>query len=193
FLSGLFRPLYVAELASLLPLGISAAASGDFNPLLAQNLEFADDVSENLSIGMHLSVICAEDIPRITPADLERLSRSFFGAALVNDFVRACSSWPKAKVPDDFYTPVSSDVPVLILSGGIDPATPPRHGDEVAKTLPNSRHLVAPQIGHGVSLHGCAPRLIEAFVRKASARELDGKCLERIPRPLFVMPLGIDR
>ena len=54
FLSGVFRPLYVAELASLLPYGISAAADGDFNPLLAQNLEFADDVSENLSIGMHL-------------------------------------------------------------------------------------------------------------------------------------------
>jgi pimeloyl-ACP methyl ester carboxylesterase len=193
FLSGLFRPLYVAELASLLPLGISAAATGDFNPLLAQNLEFADDVSENLSIGMHLSVICAEDIPRITAADLEMLPRTFFGAALVNDFVRACSSWPRGQVPDDFYTPVRSDVPVLILSGGIDPATPPRHGDEVAKTLPNSRHLVAPQIGHGVSLHGCAPRLIESFVRKANARELDGKCLERIPRPLFVMPLGIAR
>jgi pimeloyl-ACP methyl ester carboxylesterase len=37
-LSGIFRPLYVAELASLLPLGIAAASSGDFNPLLAQNL-----------------------------------------------------------------------------------------------------------------------------------------------------------
>jgi pimeloyl-ACP methyl ester carboxylesterase len=193
FLSGLFRPLYVAELASLLPFGISAAATGDFNPLLAQNLEFADDVSENLSIGMHLSVICAEDIPRITPGDMAALSQSFFGAALVNDFVRACRLWPRGTVPEDYYAPVRSDVPVLIFSGGIDPATPPRHGEQVAKTLPNSRHLIAPQIGHGVSLHGCAPRLIESFVRKASARELDGKCLERIPRPLFLMPMGITR
>jgi pimeloyl-ACP methyl ester carboxylesterase len=193
FLSGLFRPLYVAELASLLPYGVSAAAAGDFNPLLAQNLEFASDVSENLSVGMHLSVICAEDIPRITPADLASLSGSFFGGALVSDFVRACALWPRGKLPDDYYEPVRSDAPVLILSGGIDPATPPRHGDLVARTLPNSRHLVAPQVGHGVSMHGCAPRLIEAFVRKANARELDGKCLERIPRPLFVMPLGTTR
>jgi hypothetical protein len=44
-----------------------------------------------------------------------------------------------------------------------------------------------------VSLHGCGPRLLESFVRKGSARELDGKCLERIPRPLFVMPLGVTR
>ena len=190
FLSGLFRPLYVAEMASLLPFGIAAAAAGDFNPLLAQNLEFAGDISENLSVGMHLSVICAEDIPQVTPQDLAGLSGSFFGRSLVDDFVRACSVWPKGKVPADFYTPVKSDAQVLIFSGGIDPATPPRHGELVRATLPNARHFVAPQLGHGVSLHGCAPRLVESFVRTGSNARLDGKCLERIPRPLFVMPLG---
>ncbi|MEP7070396.1 MAG: alpha/beta hydrolase, partial [Usitatibacter sp.] len=178
--------------ASLLPLGISAAAQGDFNPLLAQNLEFADDVAENLSIGMHLSVICAEDIPAITPADLAKLSGSFFGRALVDDFIRACKLWPRGKVPADFYEPVRSEVPTLIFSGGIDPATPPRHGDQVAATLPNARHFVAPQVGHGVSLHGCAPRLVESFIRAGNARALDGRCLERIPRPLFVLPLGVQ-
>jgi pimeloyl-ACP methyl ester carboxylesterase len=189
FLSGIFRPLYVAELASLLPYGIASAARGDFNPLLAQNLEFADDISENLSIGMHLSVICAEDVPRITREDLERLKDSFFGRALVDDFLTACEAWPKGRLPRDFYDPVRSDVPVLILSGGIDPATPPRHAQQVARTLTHARHFVAPRVGHGVSLHGCAPRLIETFV-KAPAAPLDGRCLERIPRPLFVLPLG---
>lgn len=193
FLSGLFRPLYVAELASLLPFGISAAASGDFNPLLAQNLELADDIAENLSIGMHLSVVCAEDVPRITQADLQAAGQSFFGRALVDDFLRACGTWPRGKVPDDFYAPVKSPVATLILSGGIDPATPPRHGEEVAATLPNARHFVAPHLGHGVSLHGCAPRLVETFIRAGTAAALDGKCLQRIPRPLFVMPLGASR
>jgi pimeloyl-ACP methyl ester carboxylesterase len=189
FLSGIFRPLYVAELASLLPYGIASAARGDFNPLLAQNLEFADDISENLSIGMHLSVICAEDVPRITPGDLARLKDSFFGRALVDDFIGACKVWPKGEVPRDFYDPVRSDVPVLLLSGGIDPATPPRHAQQVAQTLTHARHFVAPRVGHGVSLRGCAPRLVESFV-KTPAAPLDGKCLERIPRPLFVLPLG---
>ena len=193
FLSGIFRPLYVAELASLLPYGISSAARGDFNPLLAQNLEFADDVSENLSIGMHLSVICAEDVPRITPDDLAKLSGSFFGRALVDDFIKACSWWPKGPVPPDFYEPVRSDVPVLMLSGGIDPATPPRHAQQAAATLGNAQHFIAPRVGHGVSLHGCAPRLIESFVRAGSAAALDGKCLQRIPRPLFMTPLGVTR
>jgi pimeloyl-ACP methyl ester carboxylesterase len=193
FLSGLFRPLYVAEMASLLPFGISSAAAGDFNPLLAQNLEFADDISENLSVGMHLSVVCAEDIPRVTREDLDTLDRSFFGRALVDDFMRACSLWPRGSLPADYYDPVKSNVPVMILSGGIDPATPPRHGEAVAKTLTNSRHFIAPHLGHGVSLHGCGPRVIESFVRKGGFEGVDGKCLERIPRPLFLMPMGTSR
>ena len=189
-LSGLFRPLYAPELASLLPLAITRAADGDFNPLLAQNLEFTQDVSDNLSVGMHLSVVCSEDVPRITPADLAAASRGFFGRALVDDFLRACKHWPRAQLPPDFYEPVRASTPVLILSGGIDPATPPRHGEEVAATLPNARHVVAPQLSHGVSGHGCAPRLIDKFVRSADARALDVACLGRIPRPTFVLPVG---
>ena len=193
FLSGLFRPLYVAEMASLLPFGVAAAASGDFNPLLAQNLEFTNEVAENLALGMHLSVVCAEDVTRISRDEIDMLDAAFFGRALVDDFVRACSLWPRGKLPPDYYSPVVSSVPVLVLSGGIDPATPPRHGETVVKTLSNGRHIVAPHLGHGVSLHGCAPRLVESFIRTADARGLDGRCLEGIPRPLFVVPLGPAR
>jgi pimeloyl-ACP methyl ester carboxylesterase len=190
FLNGLFRPLYVPELASLLPHAITSAKAGDFNPLLAQNLEIAEDVAENFAIGMHLSVLCAEDIPRITEADLAGLAKSFFGRSLVDHFINACKIWPRGEVPADYYDPVRAQAPVMIFSGGSDPATPPRHGEQVAASLPNARHVIAPQLGHGVSSHACAPRLIEQFVRKASAAELDTKCLERIPRPLFVLPLA---
>lgn len=191
FLSGLFRPLYLPELASLLPFAIDAAADGDFNPLLAQNFEFTDEMADNFSLGMHLSVICSEDVPRITPAELAALDKSFFGRALVDDFVRACGLWPRGEVPADYYEPVKSGVPVLVLSGGIDPATPPRHGELVASWFPNGKHLVATHLGHGVSLHGCAPRLLEKFITAGSAANLDAKCLERIPRPMFLMPIGV--
>jgi pimeloyl-ACP methyl ester carboxylesterase len=189
-LSGLFRPLYAPEIASLLPFAITRAAGGDFNPLLAQNLEFTNRLEENLAVGMHLAVICSEDVPRITPADLAAASRAFFGRALVDDFLRACTHWPRATLPADFHEPVRSAAPVLILSGGIDPATPPRLGEKVLATLPNGRHAVAPRLAHGVSGQGCAPRLIEKFVREADARSLDFSCLERLPRPLFVLPAG---
>ncbi len=190
FLSGLFRPLYAPEISSLLPLAVARAAGGDFNPLLAQNLEFTEALADNLAVGMHLSVVCSEDVPRITQADLATASRAFFGRALVDDFMRACRLWPRASMPADYFDPVRSEAPVLILSGGIDPATPPRYGEAILAGLPNARHAIAPNLSHGVSGHGCAPRLIEKFVRGADAKSLDARCLERIPRPLFVLPAG---
>lgn len=189
-LSGIFRPLYSPELSSLLPYAIDRAAVGDFNALLAQNLEFSGELAENLAVGMHLSVVCSEDVPHIGAADLAKATRAFFGRALVDDFLRACAIWPRAQLPADYAEPVKSDLPVLILSGGIDPATPPRHGDRVAATLSRSRHFVAPNLSHGVSSHGCAPRLIESFVNAGSADSLDGSCLARLPRPLFLLPAG---
>ena len=188
--TGLFRPLYSPALASLLPYAIARARAGDYGPLLAPNLEMASDLGGNLAVGMHLSVICAEDIPRASAEDLARASRGFFGRALVDDFLRACALWPKASLPADYAEPVKADVPVLVLSGGIDPATPPRHGESILAGLPRARHIVAPQLAHGVSGQGCAPRLIERFVKAASAEGLDGRCLERLPRPLFLLPAG---
>jgi pimeloyl-ACP methyl ester carboxylesterase len=142
-LTGIFRPLYSPELASLLPFALDRAANGDFNALLAQNLEFSGQVADNLSVGMHLSVVCSEDVPRIRAEDLARASRAFFGRALVDDFLRACAIWPKATLPPDYGDPVRADVPVLILSGGIDPATPsprpcPTPGTSSPRTLPTA-------------------------------------------------------
>ena len=190
FLASLFRPLYVAELASLLPLGITSAREGNFNPLFAQNFEMAEDIGDDLAVGMHLSVVCSEDVPRITPEALASAGKGFFGRGLVDDFIDACKHWPRGKVDPAYYEPIRSDVPVLLLSGGIDPATPPRHAEYVARTLPNALHLVAPNLGHGVSAHGCAPKLIEKFIKAGSSAGLDGSCLTRIPRPLFALPLG---
>ena len=89
----------------------------------------------------------------------------------------ACDGWPRPRVPADFYAPVVSDKPVLILSGGLDPVTPPAAGEEVARTLSHSRHIVAAGYGHIVSPHACAPRLIEKFVEDAGFASLPSSCV----------------
>jgi pimeloyl-ACP methyl ester carboxylesterase len=97
-----------------------------------------------------------------------------------------CDQWPKGALPADFMQPVKSDVPVLLLSGGLDPVTPPEYAVEVAKGFPNSRHVVAQGFGHIVSPHACAPRLIAAFVDEPGFRTLPQACidfLEHTQRP----------
>jgi pimeloyl-ACP methyl ester carboxylesterase len=99
---------------------------------------------------------------------------------------------PEAAVPAAFYDIAPADVPVLILSGGADPATPPRHGEAVARRLPRALHLVAPNLGHGVSGQGCAPELLTRFIRQADFEGIDAACLERLPPPTFLQLPRID-
>ncbi len=53
-----------------------------------------------------------------------------------------------------YFEAVRSDVPTLLLSGALDPVTPPRWGEEVLRGLGNARHVVAPGAGHGLEESG---------------------------------------
>ena len=64
--------------------------------------------------------------------------------------VWACGIWPRGEIPADFLEAVHCDAPVLIFSGNMDPVTPPKFGEQVARHLPNSRHVVIPEAAHGV-------------------------------------------
>ncbi|HTM03535.1 MAG TPA: alpha/beta hydrolase [Vicinamibacterales bacterium] len=188
----LFGALYSPVTASLLPTLIDHAEHDDFQSLLA--LGMADDASENMSVGMQLSVICSEDAPRVTRADLQReTSDKVFGGLLFADQVDACDFWPKGTIDASYYDPVTSDVPALVLSGEFDPITPPVWGQEVASHLRHSRHFTAASTGHGVIGTPCGVHLIAQFIEDASADRLDPTCLQQVKAPpFFLTPAGPD-
>jgi pimeloyl-ACP methyl ester carboxylesterase len=189
--AALRAPLYAPQLAAVLPHAVASAVTGDFNPLLALAGSLAGNVAENFAEGMHYAVICAEDMPRIDAARRARARMTRFGLSFTQVYDDVCRQVDVRPVPGAFYSIASADVPVLILSGGMDPATPPRHGDAVAAHLKKSLHLVAPHLGHGVSSQGCAPELITKFVRQATLAGLDDGCLAKMPAPpFFRMPRG---
>jgi len=99
---------------------------------------------------------------------------------------------PVREQPAGFYSVPAAKAPVLLLSGGVDPATPPRHAEVVAAALPNARHLVAPNLGHGVSSQGCAPEIVQRFIRQAGFEGIDGACLAQMPPPRFFQPPRTD-
>ncbi len=80
---------------------------------------------------------------------------------IADNVIAVCDVWPRGTVPADFAQPVASDKPVLLFSGGMDPVTPPAYGDAVAKTLSNSRHIVARRL---------RPHRVAARVRAAPHR-----------------------
>lgn len=180
----LFGAFYSPLTSSLVPLLIERAEQNDFQPLIAMGFA-SEDLGELLSQGMFLSVICAEDVPRVTEEDRSRaLSESFLGD-MFGSRLKPCEFWPRAKVSEDYYQPVKSDVPVLILSGELDPITPPRWGEHVAEHLPNAKHLVVPGVGHGAMGQGCVTRLVSQFLDDGTAADLDVGCIEQLRRPPF--------
>jgi len=178
-------PLYAPQTAAMLPYALAQATQGDSTALLTLTSAFASSLAENFSEVMHFAVVCAEDLPRVDPAAIDAARRTRFGTAYIDLYRRACANFAPAAVPPEFYIAPSANVPVLMLSGGRDPATPPEHAAALAQSLPNARHLLAPNLGHGVSSQGCAPELITRFIRQANFDAIDGSCLEKIPAPPF--------
>lgn len=77
---------------------------------------------------------------------------------------------------------------MLLLSGGIDPVTPTRHGDSVAKALgANARHITIDNAGHGLLSQGCVRDVVYRYFNAKEdqdAIKVDAKCVHQIPRPL---------
>ena len=183
-------PLYVPALAAALPAAIDAAANGNFAGLVGLSGAVGNRKSNRLAMGMHFAVVCAEDAPRIagsgqTPGD-------DFGLMEAQMYESVCAFWPHGQAPQAFYRVSVAPSPVLLLSGGADPVTPPRHGDRVAMALgAKAQHIVVPEAGHGVMGTGCMRDLVYRFVvaaTDAAALPQDAACATKVPRPFAFLP-----
>ena len=100
----------------------------------------------------------------------------------------ACGEWPRNDISSDYLLPVDSDVPVLMLSGDSDPATPMEFGKAAARHLTNSRQVLLRNTPHSY-ISACARALAVEFIAQGSAENLDATCAERIRRPRFLTEL----
>ena len=189
----LFSALYSPVTASIVPTLVDHAERNEFQGLFALGLA-GDSTDENMSVGMQLSVLCSEDAARVTPTDVQHATAGMvFGSHLLGNQLKACDLWPRGTVDPSYYEPVVSDVPALVLSGDLDPVTPPNWGEAVVKHLSHGRHITVPGTGHGVIGTSCGLQLIQAFLDAASSVTLETSCVPSIRRPpFFVTPAGPD-
>jgi pimeloyl-ACP methyl ester carboxylesterase len=190
-MSGALRLLlYHPSTLALIPLLIDEAIGGNFQPLSAQFQMVASSMSDAINIGMHNSVLSTEDAPYFEDENitLDQLAATYMGPLQVDALDAMCSVWPQGVLDEGFRNPVASDVPVLLLSGEMDPITPPAYADLAAVDLGNALHLTGKRQGHGLAPRGCTPRIIGDFIDTASVSDLDVECLER----LHAMPFFLD-
>lgn len=184
FVETLRGMMYSTRRSRYVPLYIHQAFEGNFRQLASEALSRNRGLANGLALGMLQCVVCAEDIDKIDPDEIEReTGATFFGDFRVRGQIAICDFWPRSKLPADYWDPVSVGVPVLLLSGTFDAVTPPRWGAEAASHLPNSRHIVAPG-AHGVGGE-CIAGIIATFLNTASVGQLDTACVEEMRLPPF--------
>jgi len=191
FATALRALLYGSHGAARIPLMISKAAEGDFEPFILYGAQYTRGLNQGLSDGYYLCVTCAEDLPFIdvTQARMEAGS-SFLGTYRVDQQRAACADWVRGNPDDAYFEPLVSDVPVLLVSGEVDPVTPPYMGEKVLKGFKNGVHLKLPNTAHGLgNASDCLLTVIKPFIEKGHGKKLKTDCIAKIQRPPFVLTM----
>jgi pimeloyl-ACP methyl ester carboxylesterase len=175
---------------ALIPLLVNEAGQGNFVPLGSQFMMTMIAMMDALALGMHNSVMCTEDVPFYdhSAIDFDAIDASYMGAFQIEALEAICSVWPSGPIDDEFKAPLSTNLPVLLLSGDADPITPPHYADLASVNFENAAHLIGKDQGHGQISVGCMPRLIADFIDSADPASVDAECMERS----FVMPFFLD-
>ncbi len=140
---------------------------------------------ESVFWGIALSVYCREIYPIMDfrALDASRAVLSPFGIHHQDEALWR-SAYPLAnsgKIEKEFWEPVSSNKPVLILSGTYDTLTPKAWADKVARTLSNVNFVSVPAAGHALFDLTCPRSLMAAFLDNP-AGHLDLFCISAMPQ-----------
>jgi pimeloyl-ACP methyl ester carboxylesterase len=184
---------YSADYAALLPLLLHGAARGaDYAPLGAQYL-MLERSYQDVALGMHNSVVCAEDVPFWEGRAIDRaaIAATFMGAAQIDALVSLCRVWPHGPIDADFHLPLHAAAPALLLSGADDPVTPPAYARQAARGFTHVLEIELPGLGHGQLTAPCMGRVLAQFLALGTLSGLDTSCLKNArPLPFFTSVNG---
>jgi pimeloyl-ACP methyl ester carboxylesterase len=181
--------LYSAESGAALPFLIHQAATGDWKPLADAVVAVKADLEPALARGMSLSVTCSQDFAVIDPAEVPaRTAGSFLRDDRVRRQAAACALWPQSRIDPAEREPIHSDVPVLLVSGELDPVTPPEFGRRASRFLTQSLRVVEPHASHEES-PPCVMRISDELIRRGTIQGLDTSCVSQLqPVPFLLEP-----
>ena len=135
------------------------------------------------SWGLRLSVWCSEEMPFEKPALVEAQTAMSQGLGGIDErtaSVAMCKAWNVASGDAREALPVTSDVPVLIMTGQFDPDTPPDWGRGLIANMPNAQVVLMPGRSHGAGFNRCGGALEMAFINDPTA-PLDTTCVLKMP------------
>lgn len=173
-----------------LPSVIAGASRGEYWRLRphAENVIYGP-YPRLYDIGMQLSVVCQEGsspVHGLPERDHGNIPAHLWDFMTRQQNTGLCRAWPSAVWDETKTSPVTSDVPSLLLSGGLDTSTPVEFGNLAAETLTRSYHFVFPANGHvQINRNRCAHELLWAFLASPETRP-NPPCLQSLRQPAFL-------
>jgi pimeloyl-ACP methyl ester carboxylesterase len=179
--------LQATSLRAELPKLINQAANGNWTPYVMRALPLRKAAQIEIATGMMLSVLCTEDVPFLdVTATRQKAEGTVLGSYWVDQVVAACRVWKRGKVASDWRKPFRVQVPTLLISGSLDPATPPAEAEVTRRYLLRSLHLVAPGGSHSFTgMDGCVDVIMSDFVSAGTLGGLKTNCVATIKPPPF--------
>jgi len=171
--------LYSTRLSRRIPMVIHRAHEGDWTPFVTLAYELSRVVFDPVDAGAHLSAACSEDMTR--PVDTRN---TFLGDYRARMYRQACAGWPvSGRSPD--RAPIPMRIPMLLVTGELDPVAPPRFAEGVARTAHNATVLIVPGMAHA-GAGRCVEEVIAGFVVRGSMEGVDASCVAQIKPPPFI-------
>lgn len=141
-------------------------------------------------IGMRISVWCAEEMvfasDEIIAAQTNRYPE-FQGAESEIFSREICEYWGVEPAPPIDNQPITSDIPVLLMSGEFDAITPSRWAAAMQANLPNSFHVIFPGWMHSVTTYWsnpCGMEVANAFFNDPSKEPIID-CFGELMSPIW--------
>lgn len=189
-LGQLFQGLY-SDRAAEIPLFAGLLTEGEYDLLFGP--EACRQGESRFSQGMHMSVNCST-FPASGPAGLQAQGLDALIVHWVDENVKgfsgACEIWGAERAQEGAVVPVKSDVPVLLMSGELDPNTPPRNAEIVAEYLDNTFSVAFPGLGHEtLNSSSCARSIALRFLEDPMVQP-DTACLGDMKTSFVAEPIA---
>jgi len=164
----------------------------DWKPMLTLAVLIERAFRTVLAHGLVLTVQCSEFMDFDVEDALARGEGTLVGNYRLEQQLQGCAAWPHENLPKfGVEEPRSLPIPALLISGALDPVTPPEYADEVMTLFPDSYHLVLEEGQHGPfeleNSWQCVHQIWADFLTAGSVEGLDVECAESMHRPAFIV------
>lgn len=186
-MNALFINLYLPGGYGKVPFLAYELRDGNYDQLAATlSLHFLN--SGNAEV-MHMAMVCSDDpVTSLAEVDVTNVPDIYKGIILddASNYATFCPKLNLPQLPASSDEMPVSDVPALLLQGGLDPATPVDGGNKLVAGLSNNYNVIFPSGAHvQASSSPCALSILDAFLTDPTTAP-DTSCVD--PALSFAVP-----